>query len=113
MRLSPSSGLLSRLLAEGWGRAWGIYLASGASPLKVRRSLRRLLMVAADTERHPLYFRFYDPRVLRRFVPLATAKQRTQFLAASEAIFYENADASLAELTRDGSEAGPLVEELT
>jgi hypothetical protein len=105
VRFSPRSGLLGRLLAEGWGRAWGIYLSSASAPKMLRRSLRRLLMVDADTRPDPLYFRFYDPRVLRRFAPLATTRQRSEMLAEADTLFYELADASLAEMIADVEEA--------
>lgn len=45
VRLSDRSDLLDRLLAGGWGDAWGVFLRSSESPKEVRRHLRRFLMV--------------------------------------------------------------------
>ena len=70
------SGLLSRLVEEGWGRSWGIYLTSGQSMKNVRRHFRRFLLVEEDETFARMYFRFYDPRVLREIIPIATTRQR-------------------------------------
>jgi pSer/pThr/pTyr-binding forkhead associated (FHA) protein len=73
-RLEPGSRLLNTFLAEGWGRAWGVLLYCPEDFKAVRRHLRHFLMV--DTEAgKPMYFRFYDPRVLRAFLPTCDAGQ--------------------------------------
>jgi hypothetical protein len=41
----------------------------------VRKHLRRLLMVKLDDGGRRLYFRFYDPRVLRAFLPTCSVRQ--------------------------------------
>jgi|HubBroStandDraft_6_1064221.scaffolds.fasta_scaffold306812_3 pSer/pThr/pTyr-binding forkhead associated (FHA) protein len=75
------SALLERLVRAGWGRSFGVFVESDASFKALRRHLRRFLMVdEADTGRR-MYFRFYDPRVLRAFLPLATARQRDELFA--------------------------------
>jgi uncharacterized protein DUF4123 len=66
--LEPRSPFTERLLDDGWGRSWGIYLASTAPLADVRRHLRRFLMVK-DPVGNPMYFRYYDPRVLRAYLP--------------------------------------------
>ncbi|ATB41782.1 FHA domain-containing protein [Cystobacter fuscus] len=69
----PREGrLLHALLAEGWGKSWGIYLACAQPFAEVRRHLRKLLMVEGATGQE-LYFRFYDPRVLRPFLRTSSA----------------------------------------
>lgn len=70
------SGLLSRLVEEGWGRSWGIYLTSQPSMKNVRRHFRRFLLVEEDETFARMYFRFYDPRVLREIMPIATTRQK-------------------------------------
>lgn len=69
------SGLLDRLVMEGWGRSWGVFVTSRQSFKMVRRHFRRFLMVEDDDTSERLYFRFYDPRVLREFWPIATVRQ--------------------------------------
>ncbi|MDQ2647853.1 MAG: DUF4123 domain-containing protein [Myxococcota bacterium] len=76
-RLVPGEDFTRQLIAEGWGRAWGIYLASSSTLLGVRRHLRTLLRVRMDTGQK-CYFRYYDPRVLRAFLPTSTPEQLRQ-----------------------------------
>ena len=56
------------LLSNGWGKSWGIFLQSSASLKELQCHFRQFLMVY-DEEGTPLYFRFYDPRVLRVYLP--------------------------------------------
>lgn len=74
-RLDPRSWLREALIEEGWGRSWGIYLDCPLSFQEVRRHFRRLLRVEEAASAEPLYFRFYDPRVLRACVRTWTPEQ--------------------------------------
>jgi hypothetical protein len=56
------------LFTKGWGNSWGIFLESSASPDQLRMHFRKFLTVY-DGDGNPLYFRFYDPRVLRVYLP--------------------------------------------
>ncbi len=62
------SVLLDRLVMEGWGRRWGIFVTSHEPFKEIRRHFRRFLMVEAEETGDPLYFRFYDPWVMRVFL---------------------------------------------
>jgi pSer/pThr/pTyr-binding forkhead associated (FHA) protein len=73
--LPRGSALPARLVDEGWGRSWGVYLASRRPLKEVRTHLRRLLMVRLDDGEGRFYFRFYDPRVLRDFLPACSVRQ--------------------------------------
>jgi hypothetical protein len=75
------SGLLDRLLREGWGQSWGVFVESPVSFELLRRHFRRFLMVEEEETGGRMYFRFYDPRVLREFLPLATTRQRDEIFA--------------------------------
>jgi hypothetical protein len=57
-----------RLLEQGWGNSWGVFLKCDASLGQLRRHLRHFLM-AQDPAGKPLVFRYYDPRVLRVYLP--------------------------------------------
>jgi hypothetical protein len=76
VRFAPDSQLLERVVSEGWGDAWGVFCVSREMTKTVRRHLRRFLMVLDEAQHRWLYFRFYDPRVLRDFLPIATSRQR-------------------------------------
>lgn len=89
VRFEPGSSLLRRLLVGGWGKAWGTFYRS-TEPLKeIRRHLRRYLIVQDEESLERLYFRYYDPRVLREFLPVATRRQRGELLSVFTRVIYE------------------------
>jgi hypothetical protein len=90
--LPRGSRLLARLVQEGWGERWGIYLTSRRPFTEVRRHLRRLLLVENEETRKRMYFRFYDPRVLRAFLPTCTPLQVGDFMGEFEALWMEGED---------------------
>jgi hypothetical protein len=61
------------ILEHGWGKNCGIFATSAADLRQMRRHLRTFLVVH-DEEGKPLYFRYYDPRVLRVFCRRAMPK---------------------------------------
>ncbi len=89
VRFEPGSSLLHRLLVGGWGNAWGTFYRS-TEPLKeIRRHFRRYLIVQDEESLERLYFRYYDPRVLREFLPVATRRQRGELLNVFTRVIYE------------------------
>lgn len=85
----PHPELLADLVIEGWHTddqrrdgdgGWAVFLSvpDAREFEAVRRHLRKFLMV--DLDRDKVYFRFYDPRVLRAFVPTCTPAERREFL---------------------------------
>ena len=68
VQISPRDGVSDSLLTLGWGRAWGIFIQSDDSIRTLRRHLRALLRVKDEAGRY-LLFRYYDPRVLRIYLP--------------------------------------------
>ncbi len=56
------------ILRLGWGESWGIYLTSPAGIEHLRRHFRRFLRVQDEGGKR-LFFRYYDPRVLRPYLP--------------------------------------------
>jgi len=78
VRLAKDSRLLEAIVKEGWGKSWGVYLTSASDLLEVRRHLRHFLQVRLP-DGEQVYFRFYDPRVMRIFLPTCTAEEALQF----------------------------------
>jgi hypothetical protein len=74
IQVSPRDSITESLLEQGWGHAWGIFLQSDDSMASLRRHLRRLLRVKDQNGRHYL-FRYYDPRVLRVYLPASRADE--------------------------------------
>lgn len=67
VELAPTYTFASRLIDMGWGRSWGLFLRI-ADPSNLRPHLRSLLRVRDESGR-VLIFRYYDPRVLRTYLP--------------------------------------------
>lgn len=68
VQLPAESSFTRLLLLRGWGQHWGI-LVLAKEPLRtLRMHFRKFLMVSAPDGK-PLYFRYYDPRVLRVYLP--------------------------------------------
>jgi Domain of unknown function (DUF4123) len=78
VRLTENSKLLESLVAHGWGKNWGIFAVSGADFQAVRRHFRTFLMVNGPDGKR-LYFRYYDPRTLRVYLPTCDAVE-TKFI---------------------------------
>lgn len=68
VKLREKSEFTDWLLDEGWGRHWGIFAATPVGLEALRRHFRHFLRVK-DPAGKVLYFRYYDPRVLRVYLP--------------------------------------------
>ncbi len=82
------SRLTRHVLEEGWGQSWGIFLRCDASMDKLRRHLRRFLLVK-DTGGRRLVFRYYDPRVLRVYLPTCFGGELEQVFGPVESFWTE------------------------
>jgi hypothetical protein len=68
-----------QFIRRAWGNSWGVFLRSETSLKKLRRHLREFLIVR-DTKGNRLTFRYYDPRVLRVYLPTCSpSESRTVF----------------------------------
>lgn len=102
VELSPANRLTRLWLDEGWGQSWGVFLKiQDASNL--RHHLRKFLKVQVENDRR-LVFRYYDPRVLRVYLPTCTADEWQQFLGPIAAFFMEHDDDSLLGFARAGQQ---------
>lgn len=79
VHLPKDSELLPILVRDGWGQSWGVYLKSLVGFQEVRRHLRHFLEVR-QPDGEQLYFRFYDPRVLRAYLPTLTPNEAAPFM---------------------------------
>lgn len=64
--------------ADRWGKNVGILLTTSAAPDKVLRHLRDVFVVK-DEEGQEYFFRFYDPRALRVYLPTCTPQEGLEF----------------------------------
>lgn len=74
VRLEPNSELTDWIIGQGWGKHWGIFALSLADLKAMRLHFRRFLIVH-DSHGKPLLFRYYDPRVLRVYLPTCNAEE--------------------------------------
>ena len=92
VRLEAEMPFTHWLIGKGWGDSWGIFLVAAASLRDVRQHLRKFLMVYGPDGK-PLYFRYYDPRVLRVYLPTCNAEELGMFFGPVQCFMAENDDA--------------------
>tara|TARA_R110001592_G_scaffold60775_4_gene185010 strand:+ start:165 stop:749 length:585 start_codon:yes stop_codon:yes gene_type:complete len=80
-----------KLWAEQLGTNTGMLFFSSAWPKLVREHLRTIFKVF-DDQGAMFYFRFYDPRVLRTYLPTCTVKECREFFGPIRSIFAESAN---------------------
>jgi Domain of unknown function (DUF4123)/Inner membrane component of T3SS, cytoplasmic domain len=76
--LPRGSPFLEVLVRDGWGNSWGVYLTCLEPFEAIRKHLRRFLTVRTEAGKE-LLFRYYDPRVLRMFLPTCTVAELAEF----------------------------------
>jgi len=95
VHLKQNSRLLKSLVSAGWGNSWGIFVESASSLRELRGHFRRLLFVTREDNGASVYFRFYDPRILRTFLPLCTPRQGPMIFGPIYKFFVEDAEATV------------------
>lgn len=71
--LAPNTALTEWVL-NGFGAHWGVFAVSKSDMREMRKHFRKFLMVY-DPDGKPLYFRYYDPRVLRTYLPTCNREE--------------------------------------
>jgi Domain of unknown function (DUF4123) len=74
-----------------WNDAWGIIIEFDGDLMTLRRHLRQFLIVDSP-EGQPLYFRFYDPRVLHPFIQSSDDAARAEFFGPVRAYIARGSD---------------------
>jgi hypothetical protein len=101
---TEGSALLRRLEADAWGASWGVLVASSTSFEALAAHFRGLVVVrkelapeksgttasATPTSYQRLLFRFYDPRVLRAYLPTCTDRELTRVFGPVVSFFVED-----------------------
>ena len=89
VRLTPDSKFTDWVMEEGFGKHWGIFAHSVQPIIEMRRHFRSLVDVY-DERANAMIFRFYDPRVLRGFIPVCTADELKIIFGKVETFFAED-----------------------
>jgi len=92
LELNPEPGFLDRWGAAA-GKSAGVLLATAADPDALCAHLRTIFVVT-DEERQEYFFRFYDPRVLRVFLPTCQEDELREFFGPVVLWVAETEDAS-------------------
>jgi hypothetical protein len=76
VELDPANPSTGRLLDLAWGNSWGIFLRvdGDGDGGRLRHHLRGFLRVRTEAGKK-LVFRYYDPRVLRAYLPTCTQSE--------------------------------------
>jgi hypothetical protein len=77
VRCNRESEFFSWVIKNGWRDSWGIFLTSSANFQDLIKHFQELLIVKLEDGRE-VYFRFYDPRVLRIFVSTCSSAESIQ-----------------------------------
>jgi hypothetical protein len=111
LQVSPRDSVTDSLLEHGWGEAWGIFVQSDASVRTLRQHLRTLLRVKDQSGRF-LLFRYYDPRVLRAYLPSCRAGELKTVFGSSIINFRMEAEDPASIVSFEIDEDGALKSEL-
>jgi len=101
VELAPTYSFTRPLIEMGWGNSWGVFLRiKDASNL--RHHLRGFLRVQDESGRM-LIFRYYDPRVLRAYLPTCnTSELKTVYGPIASYLMEGEGGESLIEFEFDG-----------
>ena len=96
--------LYTRRLIEGaWGNNWGIFLRCDEDDDRLRRHLRQFLRVQ-DKQGRRFVFRYYDPRVMRVYLPTCNSEELRTVFGPIKSFYMEDVDSATAlEYSREGS----------
>ena len=90
-----NSEFLDWIFKSGWGKSWGFFVVSDANPFEIYQHFRKFLIIQIEDSKK-VYFRFYDPRVLRVFLPTCDEHQLKEFFGPVSHFTLENEDPSQA-----------------
>jgi hypothetical protein len=65
-------------LKQGWGAHWGVFVSTSADLRALRDHFREFHKVELPDQR-TVIFRYYDPRVLRIFLPVCNQSELAVF----------------------------------
>jgi hypothetical protein len=96
LRLFCDDHFCRRLVHDGWGQSWGIFAIAPTSLTSLRRHFRKF-MVVRGPKGNRLVFRWYDPRVLRVYLPTCTLEELRTVFGPIEAFLVEGREAGTAQ----------------
>lgn len=92
VRLYPRTPFTNWLLDNCWGKHWGIFAHSRKTLKEMRKHFRALVNVY-DEKGNPMMFRYYDPRVIEKFLPTCNSNELDMFFGGVKTFFAESKNA--------------------
>lgn len=89
--MAPDGDFTKWILENGFGKNWGIFVQTRFSITEMRKHFRGLFTVHDETGK-PMMFRFYDPRVIRKFLPTCDGDQVQTFFGKIDKFFVESGE---------------------
>jgi pSer/pThr/pTyr-binding forkhead associated (FHA) protein len=89
VRLPADSEFIAALAKEGSGKSWGVFLTCGLPLKELRKHLRHFLRVTLPSGEKVL-FRYYDPRVLRVYLPTCNEQEAGEFFGPVQSFLVED-----------------------
>jgi len=94
VKLDKNNAFTKWLIGNGWGKSWGIFIKSDATFHELKKHFRQFLMVRDEKNKH-LYFRYYDPRVLRVYLPACNKDDLKTFYGPVSCYYTEGNEVNL------------------
>jgi len=91
VKLERGSEFSDWVLGTGWGKHWGVFVVTPADLTAMRQHFRKFLTVHTEAGK-PLIFRYYDPRVMRTFLPTCQPGELAQFFGEVQSFVVEGED---------------------
>jgi hypothetical protein len=88
VRLEAKKEFTDLVLREGWGHHWGVFVVSTNDLRTLRDHFREFHKVELPDQR-AVIFRYYDPRVLRIFLPVCSQAELAQFFGPAQRFIVE------------------------
>jgi hypothetical protein len=102
VELERDHAFTKHLLDTGWGASWGVFLRTETGIEQLRKHLRGFLRVRDEAGRR-LIFRYYDPRVLRVYLPTCRPVELETVFGPVDCFLAEGEDAGeMVEFRRKG-----------
>ncbi len=93
VRCDLGEQFLPWLLEQGWGDSWGIFVHADTTLEVLRKHFRRFLKVETEDGKK-IYFRYYDPRVFRVYLPTCNEEELKVVFGPVARYMMESKDAS-------------------
>lgn len=79
------------VLKNGWGNHWGILFTAEGDVFQAASHFRQFIVVQTE-EGKRLYFRFYDPRVMRTYIPTCNKNELLTIFGPVQKYFMASKD---------------------